>query len=511
MADHQIVIIGTGFSGLGMGIQLRKAGITDFVILEQNDDLGGTWHENHYPGCACDVQSALYSFSFEQKPDWSREFAPQAEIKAYLKHCAEKYGLLPHIRLNTHLATARYSEQDRHWQLQTCDSAAMWAYKAQKGLKPGDPVDPADPDLPAMASLNAQVVVAGVGGLSTPAYPDIPGLETFTGKQFHSQNWDHHYDLTGKRVAVIGTGASAIQFVPQIAKQAARIDLYQRTPPWIVPKPDKRLSDRRKSLFQRYPALMKSYRSLIYWLLEVRALGFVGHPKILKLAEGIAHRHIRNQIDDPHLRQQVTPDFHFGCKRVLISNDYYPALARDHVQLITDGIASVNGSAVVDQQGEKRDVDCLIYGTGFRAQEPMPRGLIFGRGGQDLLDTWTEGAEAYKGTTVAGFPNLFILMGPNTGLGHNSMVYMIESQIRYVMGALEAMKQNNWQALDVRTNEQQVYNQELQGRLENTVWQTGCRSWYLNENGRNTTLWPGYTWRFRQRTRRFDPSAYNAE
>jgi len=509
--NTQIAIIGTGFSGLGMAIKLKEAGYNDFVVLEQSDDIGGTWHQNHYPGCACDVQSALYSFSFEQNPDWSRMYAQQHEIKAYLKHCAEKYGLMKHIRLNTHVAGARFDERTQTWKLDTCDSARLWAYRQERGLNPGDRLDRKDEKLPEFSALAADILVSGMGGLSTPAYPDIKGIETFTGKRFHSQNWDHDYDLRGKRVAVIGTGASAIQFVPEVVKQAARVDLYQRTPPWIMPKPDRAIRPVEKRLFRMLPQALNAFRQSIYWTLEARVLGFVGNPRILKLGELQARRHIRNQIPDRELRKKVTPDFHFGCKRVLISNNYYPALAQDHVDVLTNGIGEVRGTVVVDRNGNEREVDCIIYGTGFRAQDPIPAGMIYGRNGQDLLDAWQDGAEAYKGTTVSGFPNFFMLMGPNTGLGHSSMVYMIECQIQYVLDALSTMQKHGWKSVEVKEDALSKYNASIHAKLGDSVWQTGCKSWYVNENGKNTTLWPGFTWQFRQQTKRFDAGQYMCE
>ena len=506
--NTQIAIIGTGFSGLGMAIKLKEAGYNDFVILEQSDDIGGTWHQNHYPGCACDVQSALYSFSFEQNPNWSRMYAQQHEIKAYLKHCAEKYGLMKHIRLNTHVAGARFDETHQRWVVETCDSPTLWAYMQERGVKPGDRLDRTDKGLPEFTTLRADILVSGMGGLSTPAYPEIKGIESFTGKRFHSQDWDHDYDLRGKRVAVIGTGASAIQFVPEVAKQAAKVDLYQRTPPWIMPKPDRAIRPVETRVFRMFPQTLNAFRQSIYWSLEARVLGFVGNPRILKLGELQARRHIRNQIPDKALRRKVTPDFHFGCKRVLISNNYYPALAQDHVDVVTEGIREVQGNTVIDGQGNKRQVDCIIYGTGFRAQDPIPAGMIFGRNGQDLLDAWKDGAEAYKGTTISGFPNFFMLMGPNTGLGHSSMVYMIESQIQYVLDALQKMRRQQWSSMEVKPDAQSRYNASIHAKLGDSVWQTGCKSWYVNENGKNTTLWPGFTWQFRQQTRRFDAAQY---
>lgn len=506
-----IAIIGTGFAGLGMGIKLKEAGYEDFVILEQGSDVGGTWRDNHYPGCACDVQSALYSFSFEQNPNWSRMYAQQGEILDYLRHCAEKYGLMRHIRFNTHLATAHFDDQRNLWKLETADSPVLWAYMQKHDLKPGDTLDLNDPDLPAFEALEANILVSGMGGLSTPAYPSIEGLDRFKGKMFHSQDWDHGYDLKGKRVAVIGTGASAIQFVPEVAKEAARVDLYQRTPPWVMPKPDRPMKGWEKALFRRVPAAQSALRNSIYWQLESRVLALALNPRLMKVAELEARRHIRKQIPDKVLRKKVTPDYTIGCKRILLSNNYYPALAQDHVDVRTDGIQEVTAGGVVDKNGVEREVDAIIFGTGFKAQDPIPHGMIFGRGNRDLLDAWRDGAEAYKGTTVHGFPNFFMLVGPNTGLGHSSMVYMIESQIQYVMDALAQMRQQGWEAVDVKEGVQADYNAMLQAKSDGSVWDSGCNSWYVNENGKNTTLWPSFTWAFRQQTNRFDAQHYVCE
>ncbi|TJY62285.1 NAD(P)/FAD-dependent oxidoreductase [Sinimarinibacterium sp. CAU 1509] len=483
-SDLSIIIVGTGFSGLGMAIALKKAGFQSFTLLERAASVGGTWRDNHYPGCACDVQSHLYSFSFEQNPTWSRMFARQPEIKAYLENCADKYGLLPHIQFNADVTTARYDEAAQRWTVTTRDGR----------------------------SFEAAIVVSGMGGLSNPAFPDLPGIGQFTGKTFHSAEWDHDYDLRGKRVAVIGTGASAIQFVPQIQKQVAHLDLYQRTPPWIMPKPDRPISEGERGLYRRFPVLQRAYRTALYWTLEARVLGFAINPKIMKLLEGQARKHIARQIADPALRAKLTPDFTFGCKRVLISDDYYPALAQPNVDVVTDGIREVRASSVVTTDGVERPVDCIIYGTGFKAQDPLPRGAIFGRGGVDIVDAWTQGPEAYKGTTVSGFPNLFMLMGPNTGLGHSSMVYMIESQIAYVLDAVLQMRAKGWAAVDVKADRQTRYNDGLQAALKKAIWTAGgCKSWYLNAQGRNTTLWPSFTFKFRQALAHFDADNYQVE
>ena len=334
------VIVGTGFAGLGMAIKLKQSGERDFLVLEKAGEVGGTWRDNHYPGCACDVQSHLYSFSFEPNPGWSRMFSPQPEIWAYLRQCAAKHGLYPHIRFQAELSEARWDEEARLWRLKTGDGQR----------------------------LAARVLVSGTGGLSRPAYPTgIKGLGTFAGKTFHSQDWDHGYDLRGKRVAVIGTGASAIQFVPQIQKQVARLDLYQRTPPWIVPKPDRPISDGERRLFRRLPLAQKLYRTAIYWMLEARVLGFAINPKLMKLIQRIALAHIHRQVKDPALRAKLTPDYVIGCKRVLISNDYYPALAQPNVEVVTDGIREVRAHGIVGADGVERKIDAIIFGTGFHA------------------------------------------------------------------------------------------------------------------------------------------------
>ncbi|MGH8355267.1 MAG: flavin-containing monooxygenase [Pseudomonas sp.] len=479
----KIAIIGSGFSGLGMAIRLQQQGEHDFHLYEKEGGVGGTWRVNHYPGCACDVQSHLYSFSFEPNPDWTRMFARQPEIRAYLESCAQKHGLLEKTQLNSEITRLAWDDQSGLWHL----------HDAQGN------------------HYTAQAVISGMGGLSTPAYPQLPGIERFAGKLFHSQQWDHGYDLAGKRVAVIGTGASAIQFVPQIQPQVARLDLYQRTPPWIMPKPDRPISAGERSLFRRFPILQKLWRTLIYSILESRVIGFAMHPGLMKLAQRMAVAHIHRQVKDPALRRLLTPDYTLGCKRVLIADDYYPALTQANAALVTAGIREVRERSIVDADGQEREVDAIIFGTGFTANDPIPRGVVFGRGGIDLLDTWKQGPEAYKGTTTSGFPNLFFLMGPNTGLGHNSMVYMIESQIAYVLGALKLLQDRGLQSLEVKAEEQARYNQRMHSQLGKAIWSVGgCNSWYLNPvSGRNNTLWPGFTWRFRLLTRRFDPAAYH--
>jgi cation diffusion facilitator CzcD-associated flavoprotein CzcO len=479
-ARHQVAIIGTGFSGLGMAIALRRAGMTDFVVLEKAGEVGGTWRDNSYPGCACDVESHLYSFSFAPNPGWTRRFAPQAEILDYLRACARRFGVLPHIRFHQEVEQARFDEEDGSWEIRTGD-----------------------------AQFRARVLVSAVGGLSTPASPAIDGLADFPGPCFHSQAWDHAVDLGGKRVAVIGTGASAIQIVPAIAPRVARLDLYQRTPPWILPRADRPFARLERALLEKVPLARRLLRAGIYWRLEARALSFTVAPELLVAGERLARAHLARQVPDRALRRALTPDYALGCKRVLLSDDYYPALGRPNVELITDPIRAVEGDRIVTAAGRARAVDAIIVATGFRTTSPIPRGMFRGAGGRDLADAWAAGPEAYKGTTVAGFPNLFLLVGPNCGLAHSSMVLMIESQIAYVMDALRVMRARGISRVDVRPAAQAAFNQALQARLGRKVWSTGgCKSWYLTESGKNVALWPGFTWQFRRLTRRFDADRY---
>ena len=429
--DHAVIVVGTGFAGLGMAAKLKQEGIEDFVVLEQAASIGGTWRDNDYPGCACDVQSHLYSFSFAPNPDWSRMFAPQAEIRAYLEKVVDDFGLRPHIRFNSPMVAAEYD-----------DVAAQWTV----GIGGGE-------------ELTARVVVAGLGPLSRPAYPDIPGLDEFRGTSFHSAEWDHDYDFDGKRVAVIGTGASSIQFVPQLAKRAGRVHLFQRTAPWIVPKPDRPVTRFERLLFRLAPVTQRLYRDSIYWRLEGRVLGFAVHPKLMKGAELVARAHIRRQIRDRKLRRAVTPDYTIGCKRILISNDYYPALDRPHVDVIGDDIVRVTERGVVTADGREREVDAIVYGTGFKVTDPYTHLTIRGRDGLDIADAWANGIQSYLGTSVAGFPNFFLLLGPNTGLGHSSMVHMVESQTQYVADALATMRERNLRSVDVRADAMDEFNQ----------------------------------------------------
>lgn len=480
MAEQHIVIVGSGFSGIGMGIRLKQAGIDDFTIYEQADRVGGTWRDNHYPGAACDIESHLYSFSFEPNPLWTRTFAPQAEILAYLEFCVEKYGLRSHLRLSTSVRRAVFDEEKGVWEVLTSDGKTR----------------------------SARVIVSGCGGLARPQMPEIPGIDTFAGEMFHSARWNDKAELSGKTVAVIGTGASAIQIVPSIAPLVKHLEVFQRTAPWILPKQDRALKEGEKRWFSQIPALQKLARAGQYLRHEASAVAFIKTPKVLEVLGRLGTLYLKKSVQDPALREKLTPKYTMGCKRVLLSNDYYPAIQRKNVELVTDPIASIRPEGILLQSGELRKVDTIIYATGFQAAEVVAPFEICGRASADLNESWKNGAEAYLGTTVAGFPNLFFIVGPNVGLGHSSMVYMIESQIAYIKSAIETIRGQQIKLVDVRKEAQAAYNAELQSRFPRTVWSSGCVSWYQTRSGKNTTLWPGFTFEFRLKTRKFDPGSY---
>jgi cation diffusion facilitator CzcD-associated flavoprotein CzcO len=472
-----IVIIGTGFSGIGTGVMLKKAGIDSFTILEKASDIGGTWRDNAYPGAACDVPSHLYSFSFEPKPDWSRAYSPQQEIQSYLRHCVTKYDLAKHIRFHSEVTGAEFDESTGSWTVRIA------------GREP----------------LRARAVVLGNGALSIPSTPDILGLEEFSGKVFHSARWDHDYDLEGKTVAVVGTGASSIQFVPQIQPKTGQLHLFQRTPPWILPKPDRAMTGREQWLFAKMPFLRRLHRAWIYWTHELRVLGFVVDPRIMELLEKLAKRYVASIVEDPALRAKLTPSYTMGCKRILISNDYYQALVQPNVEVVTDAIERVTREGIITRDGAERKVDAIICGTGFTATDYLAPLRLIGRGGKNLNDVLQQNGESHLGITVSGFPNLYLLMGPNTGLGHNSMIFMIETQAAYAVQAIRALRDRSLVSLDVRGEVQRASSQRVQARLQRSVWSSGCQSWYLKD-GRNGTLWPGFTFAYwwQARKLRFD-------
>jgi cation diffusion facilitator CzcD-associated flavoprotein CzcO len=473
--DVQIAIVGAGFSGIGLAIRLRQEGIDDFVVLERGDGVGGTWHANTYPGCGCDVPSHLYSFSFAPNPDWTRTYSRQPEIRAYLERVAEP--VRDKIRLRCEVQDAQWD--GTHWTLETS----------------GGPV-------------RARVLVAGTGPLVEPKLPDFPGLDTFQGVKMHSARWDHAVDLKGKRVASIGTGASAIQYVPHLAREASQRYVLQRTPPWVMPHSARPISPFERRLYRRFPVVQRALRGGIYTARELLVLGLVKQPRLMKLLERAGRRHRERALKDPELIAKTTPGYTVGCKRILPSNDWYPALARENVELVTDGVAEVRPHSIVLTDGRELEVDALVFGTGFHVID-MPVGrMVRGRDGRALAEVWDGSPRAHLGVTVPGFPNFYILLGPNTGLGHTSVVYMIESQIAYVLDALRTMRSRGAATVEVRPEVEARFHAEVQQQLRGTVWNTGCKSWYQDANGNNSTLWPDWTWQFRRRTARFNPAEY---
>ena len=483
MPDVTVAIIGSGFGGIGMAARLRRAGITDVVLLERAADLGGTWRDNSYPGAACDVPSHLYCFSFAPNPGWTRSFSAQPEIWAYLRRVAADEGITGQIRFGTEVTAARWDPAADVWHVETTSGA-----------------------------LTARFLVTATGPLSDPLIPGIPGLGTFAGAVFHSAAWDHDYDLTGRNVAVIGTGASAIQFVPRIQPLVSRLTVFQRTPPWILPRRDRQVSRLEHWLFRHVPVTQRIARAGIYLGRETYALGFVKNPGIMRKAEVLALRHLHRQVGDPDLRTRLTPSYRMGCKRILISSDYYPALTQPNVSVVTDGITEITAKSVVTSDGTVYDADTLIFGTGFHVSDfPMAQ-RIFRPDGISLAQRWSAkpAQTAFRGTTTAGFPNLFVLTGPNTGLGHTSQVFMIEAQIRYAVSALRHARRHRIERIEVRPEPQAAYDREVQRKMRPTVWMTGgCKSWYLDADGRNVSLWPDFTWVYAWQTRRFDPSNYD--
>ena len=479
-ADVRVAIVGAGFSGLGMAIRLLQQGIRDFVVLERGADVGGTWRDNTYPGCACDVPAHLYSFSFAPNPAWSRFYAPQPEIWEYMRACVKRYGLEPYLRFQTDVTGATWDEDAQRWRLAT-----------------------------SRGPLAARALVFGNGPLSEPSLPAVPGIETFAGTLFHSARWNHTHDLAGERVAVIGTGASAIQFVPRIQPVVGQLALFQRTPPWILPRLDREIPAARRALYARYPLAQRLLRARMYLERELRGYALIHRTRLLDTATRMAHDHLARQVPDAALRAKLTPSYTIGCKRILLSDDFYPAFTQPNVTLETGGIREVRPHSIVTADGREIPVDTIICATGFHVTDMPAAATVRGRDGRTLAEAWRQGGpEAYLGTTVVGFPDLFLQIGPNTGLGHNSMIYMIESQLSYILGALRLMERRGLGAVEVRPAVQGAYNRELQRRLAGSVWNSGCQSWYLHASGRNSSIWPGQTWEYRRRTRHFDPAAY---
>ncbi len=476
---HQIVIAGAGFAGLGMAIALKQAGIDDFVVLERADDLGGTWRDNTYPGCACDIPSVLYSWSAEQNPDWSRAFAGQQEIWDYMRAVVARKDLAEHLRYEHEILGMRWDDDRARWQLETT-----------------------------RGPYTAEVVVSAVGALADPAIPSLPGLERFRGTVFHSARWDHDHDLRGREVAVVGTGASAIQFVPEIQPHVQHLHLFQRTPPWVLPRENPAIPKRWRRRFRRHPRLLNRVRRAVFSVLESVHVMFT-HPRMTRLSEWRARRHIAEQVPDPALRKQLTPDYRLGCKRILGSNTWYPALCADNVDVITGGVRELTPDGIVDDAGVEHRADTIIFGTGFQVTDPPISHRVTGRDGRTLAETWAGSPKAHLGLGVAGYPNFFMLLGPNTGLGHNSVLLMIEAQVEYVMQALRHKRRHGLASLEPTSQAQASFIAEIDEGTRGSVWTAGgCTSWYLDSTGRNSVLWPGSVRAYQRRLARFEPSDY---
>ncbi|WP_460066566.1 flavin-containing monooxygenase [Streptomyces sp. YKOK-I1] len=482
MTEHvRVAVIGSGFGGLGAAVRLRREGITDFVVLERADSVGGTWRDNSYPGCACDVPSHLYSFSFAPNPDWPRTFSGQEHIRAYLEHVTDTFGLRPHLRFGCEVRRMTWDAQELRWDIET--SGGRYA---------------------------ADVVVSATGPLSDPRVPDVPGLDTFPGKVFHSARWDHGQDLTGKRVAMIGTGASAIQIVPALQPSVSRLTLFQRTPPWVMPRVDRAVSGAERALHRALPFTTQLRRGLLWGIRELQVQAFTKHPNELGFVERLAKINLARSIKDRDLRARLTPDYRIGCKRILLSSTYYPALAQPNVDVVASGLSEIRGSTLVAADGTEAEADVIVFGTGFHVTDMPIAERVVGAGGQTLAESWKDGMAALRGASAAGFPNWMSIIGPNTGLGNSSMILMIESQLNYMADYLRQLNVLGGRAaLDARPGAVDAWNARVQERMKRTVWNTGgCTSWYLDANGRNTTVWPGTTSEFRRATRRVDLAEY---
>lgn len=477
----KIAIIGSGFGGLGMAIRLLQNGISDFMILEKATEVGGTWRENQYPGAACDVQSHMYSFSFEPKSDWSQRYATSTEIHQYILDVTEKYQLRQYCQFEHEVIGAHYQEDLAHWYL----------------------------DIKDQTPILAQFVILASGPLHIPQIPTIKGIEKFKGKIFHSAQWDHQYDLHGKSVASIGTGGSAIQYLPEIAPTVKQLYVYQRTAAWVIPRDERKYININKKIFEKFPLLRKAYRARLYWSNESRVVP-IFKPEIMKYGQKLAEAFIKFQVKDKSIAQKLTPDYVMGCKRILISNKYFPTFNRKNVELITDGIQEITENSIINKDGNERQIDCIIYGTGF-ITDPRIYMKDFpckGARGHDLMQDWQNGAESYYGMLIKGFPNLFQLIGPNTTLGHNSLIFMIEAQVEYILKLLAEMKKQHADSIEVKAEIQDQFNVKVQHDLKNTVWSSGCNSWYTNAEGKNFVLWSGYTWKYWWETQRLDKKAF---
>ncbi len=477
----KVAIIGAGFGGIASAIKLLQSDIQDFVILEKASDVGGTWRENQYPGAACDVQSHMYSLSYAPKTDWSKRYAEAPEIFKYIKTLISDYELSPYIQFNQKVCTTRYAEDRCVWQIETAS---------------GD-------------RFEAQFLIFASGPLHVAQIPKIKGIEDFKGEIFHSSQWNHNYDLTGKNVASIGTGGSAIQYIPEIAPQTKQLYVFQRTAAWVIPRDERQYSALDKRLFAKYDWFRKLHRARLYWSNESRVVPIV-QPQMMKAGQKLAELFIKYQVKDKTTAQKLTPNYTMGCKRILVSNKYFPSFNRSNVELVTDSIQELTADSIITKDGVERKIDCLIYGTGFITD---PRIYLksfdcYGENGLELKQAWKDGAESYYGVSTQGFPNLFQLLGPNTVLGHNSVIFMIESQVNYILQMIQALERTHADAIVVKDSVQTRFNADLQKQFEGTVWQSGCVSWYQQDGGKNFALWPSYTWKYWLKTHQVNLADY---
>lgn len=482
-SPHQrVIVIGAGFAGLGMGIQLKRRGEDDFLILERSDDVGGTWRDNTYPGAACDVPSHLYSFSFRPNPDWSRMYPPGSEIQRYMRDCAEQEGLMPHLHLSTTM-------EDASWD----DDRGIWSVRTNRGV------------------FTADYLVTGTGHLADEHLPEVPGLDGFTGHTFHSARWDHSVDLTGLRVGVVGTGASAIQVIPEMAKIASELVVFQRTPAYVIPRAERDFTDGERRLFRRDPQAIRDLRSELFWGGENNYAQRRGIPQFLEAAKAQALNHLEAQVADPELREKLTPHYEPGCKRVLISNTYYPALTARGSTVEDSALSRMDGGRAVAASGAEYELDAIVFATGFEATEPPFAEVVHGRGGLNLSEHWQRGMQAFDSVAVNGFPNMFIINGPNTSLGHNSIVYIIEAQVEYILGALDYARAEGFQVMEPTREAEEAYVDKIQRNAAGTVWiDGGCQSWYVDQrSGKLTLIWPDFGYAFRDENSRFSPDGYH--
>ena len=476
-----VAIIGAGLAGIGAAIRLRERGIDDLAIFERDDRVGGTWRDNTYPGAACDIPSRLYSYSFAPNPDWSHTYSRSAEILDYIRSMVDDSGIGPHIRFGHTVSGMEYNADD-----------GLWTITFDEGHEP----------------VRARAVVLASGPLANASFPDIPGIEDYEGHKIHSARWDHDYDFTGKKVAVVGTGASAVQIVPELVETAASVKVFQRTPGWVLPRANVRTRATTKRLYRAVPGTQRLARSLWFWGHETVALGVVWNTPLTRVVEAASKMHLRSQVDDPWLRRQLTPDFAAGCKRLLMTSDYYPALQRPNCTLVTWPIARIAERGIRTVEGVEHQFDCIVFATGFDVSKtgtPIP---ITGLDGRDLASEWGRGAFAYRSVAVSGYPNLFFTFGPNSGPGHSSALVYMEAQIDYITEAVTQLLENDWKALDVRAEAQERYNQDIQRRLTSTTWNSGCQSWYLTDDGFNATMYPGFATQYVNQLRRVELRDY---